>query len=87
MYHVKSSDRGLQAGRGGGPHAKDMLGTHVAASPQVRSHTPTHGQRNDGRGGGFARGLAPVLRGSTSFHARLAAADTNLAAYATSMPR
>ena len=31
MYHVKSFDRGSQARRGGGPHVKDMLGTHIAA--------------------------------------------------------
>ena len=35
MHYVKSSDRGLQARRDGGPRARDMLGAHVAASPQV----------------------------------------------------
>ena len=59
MHHVNSSDRGLQARRGGDSRARDMMGTHVAASPQVLGHTPSHGQRNDGQGGGFARDLAP----------------------------
>ena len=47
MHYVKSSDRGLQARRDGGPRATDMLGAHVVASPQVRSHTAAHGQRKD----------------------------------------
>lgn len=84
MHYVKPSDRGLQARRDGGPRARDMLGAHVAASPQVRSHTAAHGQRKDGRGGGFSRHLAPVVRGTTSFHA-FSAAGTKLAAYTASM--
>ena len=84
MYHVKCSDRGLLAGRCGGPRARDVLGAHVAACPYVRSYIPAHGQREGGRGGGFARGLISVLRGSTSFHA-YSAADPKLAAYAASM--
>ena len=84
MHYVKSSDRGLQARRDGGPRARDMLGAHVAASPQVRSHAAAHGQRKDGRGGGFARRIAPVVQCTTSVHA-FSAAGTKLAAYAASM--
>ena len=82
---VKSSVRGSQARRGGGLRAKDVLGAHVAASPQVRSHMPAHGQRKDGGGGGLARVLAPVLQLRTSFHA-LSAADTKLASMLPGMP-
>ena len=84
MHYVKSSDRGLQARRDGGPRARDMLGAHVAASPQVRSHAAAHGQRKDGRGGGFARRIAPVVQCTTSFHA-FSAAGTKLVVCAASM--